>query len=128
MISKERLLRSRNPIALLALFSVAIFVRLIKISQPFVDAWSWRQGDVAMIAENFYRHGFNILYPQINWAGISPGYVGTEFPLVPYIASLLYVLVGVQEWIGRSISVIFFALSLPFFYLLVKNVFNERSA
>ena len=105
-----------------------VFLRLIEIRQPFVDHWSWRQADVAMIAENFYRNGFNILYPQINWAGSSPGYVGTEFQVVAFIASLFYLLFGVHEWIGRSVSVFFFAVSVPFFYLLVRKVSNERSA
>jgi 4-amino-4-deoxy-L-arabinose transferase-like glycosyltransferase len=81
-----------------------------------------------MISENFYLHGFNIFYPQINWAGNAPGYVGTEFPLVPFFASLLYLFFDVQDWIGRSVSVGFFAFSVPFFYLLVQKIFNERSA
>jgi len=115
-------------ITLLSLVSLGTSIRLINIFQPFVDDWSWRQADVAMIAENFYLHGFNILYPQINWAGHLPGYVGTEFPLLPFLASLLYVFFGVQEWIGRSLSVFFFALSVPSLYLLVKKVANERSA
>jgi 4-amino-4-deoxy-L-arabinose transferase-like glycosyltransferase len=107
---------------------LGVFLRLIEIWQPFVDAWSWRQADVAMIAENFYRHGFNIFYPQTNWGGPSPGYVGTEFQLIAFIAALFYLLFGVQEWIGRSVSVFFFAVSVPFFYLLVRKVSNERSA
>jgi len=113
---------------LLALTSLGVGLRLINISQPFVDWWSWRQADVAMIAENFYRHGFNPCYPQINWAGQAPGYVGTEFPLVPFIAALLYVPFGVQDWVGRCVSVFFFAASVPLLYLLVKKVFNRRSA
>jgi 4-amino-4-deoxy-L-arabinose transferase-like glycosyltransferase len=80
-----------------------------------------------MIAENFYRHGFNILYPQINWAGPAPGYVGTEFPLVPLLASVCYLLFGVQDWNGRAISVAFFAASVPFFYLLVKQISTAQS-
>ncbi len=108
--------------------TVGIAVRLIQISQPFVDWWSWRQADVAMIARNFYRHGFNLFYPQIDWAGSSPGYVGTEFPLVPFLASLFYPVVGEHEWVGRSISVFFFAGSVPFLYLLVRKASNERSA
>jgi 4-amino-4-deoxy-L-arabinose transferase-like glycosyltransferase len=98
------------------------------ISQPFVDTWSYKQGTIAMIAENFYRNGFNIFYPQINWAGSAAGYIGTEFPLVPFIASLLYIPFGVHEWIGRLLSVISFAVSLPFFYLLVRKISNQRSA
>ena len=98
----------------------------INIDQPFVDHWNWRQSDVAMIAENFYSNGFNIFYPQINWAG-DPGYIGTEFPLQPFLASLLYLLFGVQEWIGRSISVASYALSVPFLYLIVKKNADARS-
>jgi 4-amino-4-deoxy-L-arabinose transferase-like glycosyltransferase len=119
----------RFELALLsAAISLGVLCRLIHISQPFIDAYSWRQADVAMISENFYLHGFNIFYPQINWAGHAPGYVGTEFPLVPFLASLLYLFFDVQDWIGRSVSVGFFAFSVPFFYLLVRKVFNERSA
>ena len=113
---------------LLAVISLGVSCRLIQVSQPFIDAYSWRQADVALIAENFYLHGFNIFYPQINWAGNWPGYVGTEFPLVPFFASLLYLVYGVQDWIGRSVSVFFFVLSVPFFHLLVRKVFNQRSA
>jgi 4-amino-4-deoxy-L-arabinose transferase-like glycosyltransferase len=126
--SQKRHLQRSEIILLLALISLGVLFRLIKISQPFVDAWSWRQADVAMIAQNFYLHGFNIFYPQINWAGINPGYVGTEFPFVPFIASLHYTVLGIHDCIGRSVSVFFFAVSVPFFYLLVRNISNERSA
>jgi len=122
--------RWRNPslllVTALAVFGVAI--RLVHITQPFVDAWSWRQSDVAMIAENFYRNGFNVFFPQIDWAGSTPGYVGTEFPLVPLLAALLYVLFGVHECVGRTVSVAFFAISVPFFFLLVRKVYTERAA
>jgi 4-amino-4-deoxy-L-arabinose transferase-like glycosyltransferase len=120
--------RFRETLFLLILVSLSLLIRLIKISQPYVDQWSFKQGTIAMIAENFYRNGFNFFYPQINWAGASAGYIGTEFPLVPFLASLLYVPFGVHEWIGRSISVAFFTLSLPFFYFLVKHTANQRSA
>jgi hypothetical protein len=128
-------LKSQNPhfgrselAVLFAVISLGVLCRLIHVSQPFIDAYSWRQADVAMISENFYLHGFNIFYPRINWAGSSPGYVGTEFPLVPLLASLLYLAFDVQDWIGRSVSVFFFVLSVPFFHLLVRKVFNQRSA
>ena len=106
------------------LYGVAI--RLVSINQPFVDSWSHRQSDVAMIAENFYRNGFNIFYPEINWSGNS-GYVGTEFPLVSFLAGLLYPVLGVEEWVGRSISVAFYTLSVPFLYLIVKTISSAQA-
>jgi 4-amino-4-deoxy-L-arabinose transferase-like glycosyltransferase len=111
-----------------ALLAGGLLVRSIHIAQPFVGAWSWREADVAMIAENFYRHGFNLLYPQINWAGPAPGYVGMEWPLVPFLAALLYAIFGVQEWIGRAVSLLFYAVSVPFLYLLVGKIAQASGA
>lgn len=107
---------------------IAIAVRLIGINQPFVDRWSWRQSDVAAIARNYFQNGFHFAYPQIDWAGEYPGYVGTEFPVLPFIAALCYKFLGIHEWVGRSQAVIFFAISLPFFFLLVREIFGPIAA
>ncbi|HEX4629914.1 MAG TPA: glycosyltransferase family 39 protein [Chthoniobacterales bacterium] len=111
---------------LLVLIVVAAFVvRLIGIDQPFIDPWSWRQSDVAAIARNYLENGFHFTKPQIDWAGNQPGYVGTEFPILPFLAALSYTVVGVQEWIGRMEGVLFFVAALPFFFGLVRRVFGE---
>lgn len=109
-------------------FLLGITIRLVQINQPYVDAWSWRQADVAMIAENFYIYGYDFFHPQINWGGNVPGYVGTEFPFIPFIASILYALFGIQEWIGRSISNVFFAISVPYLYLLFRKFLSQNAA
>jgi hypothetical protein len=114
--------------AVVALWIFAVAVRLILIDQPYVDYWSWRQSDVAAIARNFFEHGFRFGYPQIDWAGGSAGYVGTEFPILPFLAAICYKFAGIREWIGRSQSVIFFAISLPFFFLLVRDTFGRTAA
>ncbi|MEY2561990.1 MAG: hypothetical protein QOH88_183 [Verrucomicrobiota bacterium] len=103
----------------------AFVVRLIQIDQPFIDPWSWRQSDVAAIARNFLENGFHFSRPQIDWAGNERGYVGTEFPILPFVAALLYRSVGVQEWIGRIQGVLLFVAALPFFFLLVRRIFGE---
>jgi 4-amino-4-deoxy-L-arabinose transferase-like glycosyltransferase len=128
MAARNKLIQSNEILMLAGLIFLALAAQLFKISQPYVDEWSFKQGTIAMIAENFYRNGFNIFYPQINWSGDAAGYIGTEFPLVPFLASLLYIPFGVQEWIGRSVSLAFSLLALSFFYLLVKKISNERSA
>ena len=107
---------------------LAVAARLIFINQPYVDHWSWRQSDVAAIARNFLQNGFRFGYPQIDWAGNAPGYVGTEFPILPFIAAVCYKFAGVHEWIGRIQSVILFAVSLPFFFLLVRELFGSTAA
>ena len=112
----------------IALWIFAVAVRLILIDQPYVDHWSWRQSDVAAIARNFFEYGFRFGYPQIDWAGGSAGYVGTEFPILPFLAAICYKFAGIQEWIGRSQSVIFFAISFPFFFSLVREIFGGTAA
>src|SRR6478672_11326914 len=107
---------------------LAVAARLIFINQPYIDHWSWRQSDVAAIARNFLQNGFRFGYPQIDWAGNAPGYVGTEFPILPFVAAVCYRFAGVHEWIGRIQAVILFAFSLPFFFLLVREVFGSTSA
>src|SRR5213596_2726343 len=107
---------------------VAVAARLILINQPYVDHWSWRQSDVAAIARNFLQNRFHFAYPQIDWAGNAPGYVGTEFPILPFIAALCYKIAGVHEWIGRIQAVVLFAVSLPFFFLLVREVYGSTAA
>src|SRR6478672_6312140 len=107
---------------------LAVAARLIFINQPYVDHWSWRQSDVAAIARNFLQDGFRFGYPQIDWAGNAPSYVGTEFPILPFIAAVSYKFAGVHEWIGRIQAVILFAVSLPFFFLLVREIFGSTAA
>ena len=104
---------------------LAVAVRVQTISQPFIDSWSWRQSDVAAIARNYLQGGFRFSWPRIDWAGDAPGYVGTEFPILPFMAALCYGLTGVHEWIGRVQSLVFFGLSLPFFFALIRETFGE---
>src|SRR5438046_2361986 len=116
-----------NPLPL-AVGILSVAARLMFINQPYVDHWSWRQSDVAAIARNFYDGGFRFAYPQVDWAGDATGYVGTEFPILPFVAAICYKFVGIHEWIGRGQAVIFFAVSLPFFFLLVREIFGSTAA
>ncbi len=113
---------------LTVLIFLSLAPRLIGITQPFVDSWSWKQLTNAMVSRNFYLHGYHFFYPQVDWAGPYPGYSGTELPLVPFLASVLYAIFGIHEWIGRSISVFFFLAAVPAFYLLVRKLSTRRSA
>ena len=116
---------SRGKWMVLFIVVAALVVRLIGIDQPFIDPWSWRQSDVAAIARNFLENGFHFTRPQIDWAGDQPGYVGTEFPILPFTAALVYRSAGVQEWIGRIQGVLLFVAALPFFFGLVRRIFGE---
>jgi 4-amino-4-deoxy-L-arabinose transferase-like glycosyltransferase len=111
-----------------AIILAGFIIRVINIDQPLVDRWSYRQSDVAMVARNFYQLHYNILFPQIDYGGDYPGYVGMEFPAVPFIAAVLYRAFGEHEAIGRAVSLTFFLLSVPPLFFLVEMVANKRAA
>jgi 4-amino-4-deoxy-L-arabinose transferase-like glycosyltransferase len=113
---------------LLSILVVASVLRLYAIDQPFIDAFSWRQSSTAMMSENFYRKNWNIFYPEVNWNGAGPSYQGREFQTVTYIAALFYVVLGQQDWIGRSVSIAFGLWGIFALYQLVHCVWDEPRA
>lgn len=113
---------------IIAVFALALLIWTQYFNRPFTDNHSWRQSDVAQVARNFYLHGHNILLPEINWNGDKPGYVETELPLVPWLASLLYVVTGVHEWAARVIPVLFSLASVYYLYCLAKRLFDRKVA
>jgi 4-amino-4-deoxy-L-arabinose transferase-like glycosyltransferase len=107
---------------------VALLVRLFHISFTVIGWHSWRQSDTAAITRNFYENGYNILYPQIDWRGNTPGYVESEFHIYPFIVSLLYGMFGASEFWGRLVSVMFSLFTILGIYLLVKKYLGEKVA
>ena len=119
--------RDMNRWATMAILA-GVLARLAYIEQPFVDAWSWRQADMAMIARHFFHEGLAIAWPRIDWVGDAPGYVGTEFPLLPAAAALGYHVVGTHEWVARVLSVVAFAAAAAMLYSLIARVNDRRTA
>jgi hypothetical protein len=107
---------------------LAAILRISYLDQPLVDAFSWRQASTAMMAENFYQTNWNILYPEVNWTGPGPNYQGREFQTVSYLAALLYIPFGQQDWIGRGIAVLFGLWGIFALYQLVRLVWDEKRA
>ena len=119
---------TRQIVLLAGIVLLAVGIPLTTINQPFIDRWSWRQSDVAAISRNYTLPEARFAYPQIDWAGNAPGYVGTEFPILPFVAAAVYRVAGIHEWIGRVQSLVFFAISIPFFILLVRETLGESAA
>ena len=91
------------PIIAILLFTVMI--RLYGITNPLNDYIAWRQTETAAIAANYYKDHLPFLYPEIDWAG-PHGHAEMEFPLFPYLISLLYRLFGQVDCLGRILAVI----------------------
>jgi hypothetical protein len=117
----HRLVRARDALPLAAIVLLGIGLRLLYISSPLLDAHRWRQIDTAVMARYFYEDSLNPLYPQVNWGG-AHGYVESEFPLVPFIAALLYFVFGPDDRLGRLTCVAFSAGLILLVYLLMQTL------
>ncbi|MBD2028341.1 glycosyltransferase family 39 protein [Leptolyngbya sp. FACHB-711] len=117
---------SRTQLLLTAIIIGAATLRLQLIDQPFVDQYGWRETSTAMMADNFWRRNWNILYPEISWNGPGPSYNGREFQTVSYIAALLYSMVGQHNWVGRSVAVLFGLWGIFALYQLTRQVWDQK--
>ena len=102
-------------------------LRLVQIWMPVLGVHSWRQADTAAMARHFSQEGTPIWLPQIDWGGASTGLVESEFPLYPFLVSRLYDLMGIQEWLGRGLSVLCSALTIWLVMRLGRRWFNPEA-
>lgn len=116
-----------SPVGLIVL--LALVIRLVMVWQPLVEVHTTRQVMTAMVARNFYYHGYNIFYPELDAPGEGPYLYPVEFPLMPFITALLYGLTGgVHEVLGRLVAVAFsLGVMFPVYQLVTKYV-NQRVA
>jgi len=94
-----------GQLALCLGLAVMLGIQLVGLTDPLTDAHAWRQTDTAAISRNFYRHGFQLLYPEVDWGGSGSNYVESEFPLIPYLDALLYGALGFHDYLGRVVSI-----------------------
>jgi len=89
------------------------------------EAHRWREITNADIARNFYERSMNIFSPQVNWGGAAHPYVGMEFPLMHWIAALLYWPFGEHAVIGRLISMAFSVGTIWALFALGSRLFGR---
>ena len=113
---------------LITIIVIGAILRFSHINQPFTDYIDWRQSDVAIIADNFYRGNWNILYPETSWNGPGENYLGMEFQTISYVTALLYLMVGQHDWVGRTVAVLFGLWGIFALYKLVDRVWDREHA
>lgn len=119
---------NKENIILFSILLLALILRLNNITQPYTDILSWRQTSTAMMAENYYKVNPNIFFPEVNWNGPGPSYNGREFQTISYMSALLYHVFGQQDWIGRSIAVLFGVWGVFALYKLIQRVWGIQYA
>ncbi|MFR9802650.1 ArnT family glycosyltransferase [Pseudonocardia sp. RS010] len=88
----------------------------------------WRQSDTATIARNFATNGMNIFFPQINWGGAGPGYVETEFQLMPWLTAATYLVFGEHIVLGRLVSLAFMLVAAAALWGVARRLLPANAA
>jgi 4-amino-4-deoxy-L-arabinose transferase-like glycosyltransferase len=114
--------------ALACILLLALALRLMYVTLPFLDAHRWREVDTLAMARYFHEDSFNIFYPQVNWGGPARAYVECEFPLLPAIAAVLFTFTGVTEATCRMVTIAFSIGSIIALYALVRQILDVRAA
>ena len=112
----------RSTWIFVALLFLGFALRMFEIGEPLTDKQAWRQTDTAAVARNFFEEDFNIFSPRVDWRGDGSGVVEMNFPLYPYLVSLVYgTFGGVYEWVGRLLSSSFSVITSILLFFLAKK-------
>lgn len=117
----------RIDTGLLLILLLGIVLRLQYLDMPFAEAHRWRTVTNADVTRNFFLRSMNIFWPQVSWGGPA-GYVGMEFPLLQWIAALLYRLFGEHEVLCRLTSIVFSVGTIPLVFVLGRRLFGQAPA
>jgi 4-amino-4-deoxy-L-arabinose transferase-like glycosyltransferase len=105
----------------------AVLLRLIGIDQPILEGANTRQIQTADITYNLFQSGFNFLYPQISLLP-EPRYFLLEPPIYNTVVAALYIIFGVHEELGRLVSILAFAGTAYFIFLIaLKNIHKSAA-
>ena len=117
----------RIKLAWIIIFIIGFVFRCTHVFQP-VNTESWREGDVATMARNFYRNGTDIFHPQVLYDGRGPGYVESEFQIYSYLIATSYKIFGFWEPTGRIISLLVSLATMLVFFKLSRFLLEAKSA
>ena len=115
----------RFDVGLLAILGVAVAFRLPYIDLPMAEMHRWRMITNADIARNFYEQSMNIFQPQVSWGGSSAAYVGMEFPLLHWLAAVLFHVSSNITLVCRGLSVVFSVAAVWATYGLGARLFGR---
>lgn len=114
---------------LFLILGASLLIRLINIDMPLLEGSAVRQVQTASIARFFYHNGFHILRSRLDFFPKDIGYLVLEFPLYNMLLASFYRLAGgVNEWIGRLLSILFFMGSGFFVFLIIRQLYNYKTA
>ncbi len=104
-------------------------LRLIGITNaPLEIAHNWRQVTGLMVARNFLEVDPTFWFPRVDETNGLTGIIGMEFPLLNYLHYLISLAFDYQHWYGRLINLLVSSIGMYFFYKLIKDKLNHKTA
>jgi 4-amino-4-deoxy-L-arabinose transferase-like glycosyltransferase len=108
-------------IALVAILFVSAAIRIWTIGTPAIDRTHWKEIDYIEISKNYYDHGYSFLRPEVFWPAEEPRVTGMELPIVPFLTSLIYPLLGLNAFSVRFVPMISFLVLVVYVFLLARR-------
>ena len=121
LISDHSLSPKFQRICLSLIILGCLSIRLVSIDSPTLDRTRWKEIDYIEISKNYSKNGYNFFKPEISWPAEPPRVTPMELPVVPYIASFLYPVFGINIYTVRLITLISFLLLPIYIFLLCKR-------
>ena len=106
---------------------VFFIIGMENIDVPPMDDHAWRQTLTISMAKNLVDHP-NVLYPRTILGGKTNGILGSEFPFLSYLLSLLYKIFGFGDWYGRLLNWTLSSLGLYALYSYIKTLYGQDHA
>jgi 4-amino-4-deoxy-L-arabinose transferase-like glycosyltransferase len=118
----DQALSTRAQYAALALILLGcLIIRLMIIDVPSLERTMWKEIDYIEISKNYTKNGYNFFKPEISWPAEPPRTTAMELPLIPYVASLLYVVFGFNVYTVRFLTLCAFLLTTFYVFHLGKR-------
>lgn len=88
---------------------------------------TWAGCDRASVALNYYKNGASFFEPQTQNVADNPSAIATgEFPLMPWLASLLYRIFGFDEFWFRLLTFLFSITGFYFAFALCTRLIRDK--
>jgi 4-amino-4-deoxy-L-arabinose transferase-like glycosyltransferase len=123
-----RVSRLTAAVLLLIVLSGALALRLWTLDTPALDRTAWKEIDYIEISRNYWQHGFRFWEPEITWPAEPPRVTAMEFPLVPYLAALVYALFGFHPWTVRLLAIVAHLLMAVNLFRLTRRELGASAA
>lgn len=125
--AEEKRRDKRFILGLAGIVLLFALIRLLYIGIPSLLWTDWKEIDYIAISRNFLTNGFRIWEPTITWPAEPPRVTAMEFPLVPFLSSVLYKLFGYNVFTVRFVSWASFLLIIWFTGLLANRILGAKA-